>query len=116
MKISKIYTNNFPKKGFTAITLFPFVFVRKDRCEFFTPKTERHETTHALQQLESLYIIFFVLYGLEWILKLLFCKLDTNRAYYSISFEQEAYEHQDEIGYNNVRKHYAWLKYVLTLK
>ncbi len=116
MKLKKIFTKNFPKKGFTALTLFPFVFVRRDRCAFFTSKTERHETTHALQQQETLYIIFLVLYGLEWLLKLPFCKFDTNRAYNSISFEQEAYEHELEAGYNNVRRHFAWIRYLFTLK
>lgn len=116
MKLKKVFTNNFPKKGFTALTLFPFVFVRKDGREFFTLKTERHETTHALQQLETLYVIFFALYGVEWLIKLPFCKFDTQKAYMSISFEQEAYEHQDEFGYNNVRKHFAWIRYIFTLK
>lgn len=116
IELKKIYTAHFPKKGFTALTILPFVFVRKDQKTKFGRKAERHETTHALQQAECLILLFFILYGLEWILKLPFCKFDTNRAYMSISFEQEAYEHQDEIGYNNVRRHYAFRKYIFTIK
>ncbi len=115
MKMKKIYTEYFPKKGFTALTIFPFVFVRKDRRDYFTAKAERHETTHALQQIEMLWILFLILYALEWVIKLPFCKFDAGRAYMSISFEQEAYEHQEEVYYNEVRRHYAWAKYVFTL-
>jgi len=115
MKLKKIYTAHFPKEGFTALTIWPFIFVRKDQKEKFGKKAERHETTHALQQIEMLWIFFLILYCLEWILKLPFCKFDTNRAYMSISFEQEAYEHQDEVGYNNVRRNYAFRKYLFTL-
>ncbi len=116
MKLKKIYTEHFPKKGFTALTIYPLVFVRKDRRDYFTAKAERHETTHALQQIEMLWILFLILYALEWVIKLPFCKFDTERAYMSISFEQEAYEHQDEFGYNNVRKHFAWIRYLFTIK
>lgn len=138
MKLKKIYSEIFPLKGFTALTIFPSVFVRKDRAEKFTAKVERHETTHALQQIELTIVglilatislifgygwwsllflpLFFWIYGLEWLIKLPFCKFDTLRAYMSISTEQEAYEHQDEFGYNNVRKHFAFLKFLFTIK
>lgn len=115
MKLKTIYTEHVPLKGFKAMTIWPFIFVRYDMKEKFTKKDERHEATHALQQAECLFLLFFLLYGLEWIIKLPFCKFDREKAYYSVSFEQEAYEHQAEIGYNNVRKHYAWLRYVFTL-
>lgn len=116
MKLRTIYTEHFPKKGFTAMVIWPFVFVRSDRKRFFTKKAERHETTHALQQIESLFLLFLLLYAVEWLVKLPICRFDGNRAYMSISFEQEAYEHQDEVGYNNVRRHYAWLRYLFTIK
>ena len=116
MEQKTIYTEHFPLKGFTAMTIWPFIFVRSDRKRYFTNKAERHETTHALQQIECLFLLFLLLYAMEWIFKLPFCEFDTNRAYMSISFEQEAYEHQDEFGYNNVRKHYAWFKYLFTIK
>lgn len=113
--MKKIYSKHIPRKGFTAMTIWPYIIVRYDRKDKFTAKIERHETTHALQQKEMLLVFFFILYGLEWVLKLPFCKFDTERAYMSISFEQEAYEHQEEVYYNEVRRHYAWAKYVFTL-
>lgn len=116
MKLKKIYTAHFPKKGFAALTIWPFVFVRKDIKKGFSDIAERHETTHALQQIECAFLFFFILYGLEWLIKLFFCKFDRDRAYMSISFEQEAYEHQDEVFYNDVRKHYAFARYIFTIK
>ena len=115
MELKKIYTKHFPKKGYTALTLWPFVFVRSDMRKKFTKKVERHETTHALQQIECLWIFFLIIYGLEYIIKVPFCRFDTERAYMSISFEQEAYEHQEEVYYNEVRRRYAWAKYIFTL-
>ena len=115
MKIKKIYTKHFPMKGFTALTLWPFVFIRKDRRDNFTQTAERHETTHALQQIECLWIFFLIIYGLEYIIKLPFCKFDTYRAYMSVSFEQEAYAWQSDNYYNKVRPHYEWRYYIFSL-
>ena len=135
--MKKIYTKHFPIKGFTALTIWPFVFVRSDSKKFFIQKTERHETTHALQQKECLILgaviavamliagygwwsliplgLFFELYAIEWLVKLPFCKFNGTRAYFSISTEQEANEHQDEVYYNEVRKDFAWLRYLFTI-
>lgn len=137
MELKKIYTKFFPIKMYTALTICPYVFVREDERNRFTKKVERHETTHALQQIEMLVVgvvlavtlfccgygwyslipipLFFELYFAEWLIKIPFCRFNTDRAYMSISTEQEAYEHQDEFGYNNVRKHYAFIKYIFTL-
>lgn len=137
VKLRQIITGGFPFKGYTALTIYPFVFVREDERNRFTKKVERHETTHALQQIEMLVVgvvlavtllccgygwyslipipLFFELYFAEWLIKIPFCRFDTDRAYMSISTEQEAYEHQEEVYYNEVRRHYAWAKYVFTL-
>lgn len=136
MKMKKIYNKIIPFKGFTALTVWPFIFVRNGKT--LTNRGERHETTHALQQIELAIVglilatislifgygwwsllflpLFFWLYALEFLVKLPFCKFDTLRAYMSISTEQEAYEHQDEFGYNNVRKHFAFSKFLFTIK
>ena len=115
MELIRVYNNIIPFQGYIAMTFFPWVFIRKKNTIRFTPKVERHETTHGYQQLETLWVIFLVLYGLEYLIKLLFT-FSHKKAYRSISFEQEAYEHELEISYNDVRKHYAWMKYVFKLK
>ena len=116
MKLKVVYTKHIPLKGFVALTLWPWIFVREDKSAKFTPMAKRHEETHARQQLECLFVVFLIIYCLEWAVKLPFCKFDSNRAYMSISFEQEAYEHQEEIYYNDVRRHFAWTKYLFTIK
>lgn len=114
MELKQIYTKHFPMKGFKALTILPFVFVRRD-CRLSVTDM-RHETTHALQQLETLWLLFFVIYGLEFIIKYLICKFDSDRAYMSVSFEQEAYNHQDCFFYNKARGHFAWIQYIFTIK
>ncbi len=137
MKLKKIYNRLFPLKGFKALTIVPYIFVREEQRDTFGEAAERHETTHALQQIECLIIgallavamfffgcgwwsliplgLFFELYLLEWAIKTLCCRFDTKRAYMSISTEQEAYATMYDVEYNANRKHYAWVKYIFTL-
>ena len=116
MKLKVVYSKYIPFKGFVALTIWPWIFVREDKSAKFTPMMKRHEETHARQQIECLFVGFLIIYCLEWLIKLCFCRFNADRAYRSISFEQEAYEHQEEIYYNEVRRHYAWLRYLFTIK
>ena len=116
IRLKKVITKNFPFLGFKALTICPWVFIRKSALDRYTDRDDRHETTHALQQIETLWILFFIVYGLEWFVKLFFCRFDSHAAYRSISFEQEAYGHEAETYYNDARKHYAWLGYVFSVK
>lgn len=104
MKI--VYNKFIPFKGFGAINLFGVIFARKE-CKV-TPRTINHEKIHTAQMRELGYIGFYVLYFLEWLYRLV---VDTNRAYRTISFEVEAYEHQYDYKYLESRKPYAmWRK------
>lgn len=115
MKLKRVYCKHFPFSGYLALTLYPWVFIREGARQRYTPTVNRHETTHALQQIELLWLLFFILYGLEWLIKIPFCKFNTHDAYKSISFEQEAYTNQGKVDYNKKRRHYAWVKYVFKL-
>ena len=115
MRLKKIITKHFPFKGYTALTIFPFVFIRRSSMERFNSVAERHEITHALQQIETLWIFFLIIYGLEYIIKLPFCRFDHSRTYRSISFEQEAYMWESNFYYNKIRPHYAWKDFVFKL-
>jgi len=42
-----IKNNIIPFKGFTAMTLWPFVFVRKDREQNYTHTAKNHEAIHG---------------------------------------------------------------------
>ncbi len=89
--------------GYYAITLFGVVFT----CEELSPTEINHERIHAAQQRELLYIPFYIWYVLEWFLLLLKYH-NWTKAYFHIRFEQEAYRHQEDIGYLKRRKHYKY--------
>ncbi len=80
-----------PFKGYKAITLWPFVFYRGT---YPTSRTIRHEAIHGRQQKELLIIPFFIIYLIEYLFK----------GYRNISFEEEAYDNQDDINYLKNRK------------
>lgn len=101
-----IYNNLIPFRGFCAINVFGLMFVRKG-CEV-SQVTVNHETIHTAQMKELGYILFYIIYFVEWVVR---CFMKGN-AYRNISFEKEAYEHQENWYYTKfVRKPYAmWRK------
>lgn len=104
MKI--IYNSIIPFKGFIAMNLFGFLFVRKELKSRMNETVIQHEQIHTAQMKELLYIFFYIIYGLEWLI--LLCKYDSShKAYRNISFEKEAYANQSVPNYLQNRKHYA---------
>ena len=116
MKLKRVYCKHFPFSGYLALTWCPWVFIREGVRQRYTPTVNRHETTHAYQQLECLWVLFFAWYLIEWFIKIPICFFVGKDAYRSISFEQEAYANQGKVDYNKSRKHYAWMKYIFKLK
>lgn len=111
--VMKVVMNNLiPVPGFAAINIFGICFVRKTAWERRTEEVRaviiNHESIHTAQMRELLYIGFYVAYLLEWVYRLVF---HTRTAYEGISFEREAYAHQEEPGYLATRRHFAqWRK------
>lgn len=101
MKI--IYNNIIPFNGFKAMNFFGLLFARKQ----LNAIDINHEEIHTAQMKELLYVGFYIWYLIEWIIRL-FMK---GNAYRNIRFEKEAYEHQSDLNYLNIRKHYAFTKY-----
>ena len=87
MKPLLIHTRHFPPRGYSAITLFPFVFHNEPRM---TERELRHETIHLWQQLFLLVVPFYILYLLFWLYGLLRYR-NHDLAYHSIPFERSAY-------------------------
>lgn len=103
MKI--IYNTIIPFKGFLAINLFGILFVRGTYRDV-NVRLLNHERIHTAQMKELGYILFYVLYLLEWLYRL----TRKGDAYRNISFEREAYENQDNPQYLPSRKRWAMWK------
>ena len=72
-----------------------------------------HERIHTAQMKELLYLPFYLLYGMEWLIRLVMYR-NTREAYRNISFEREAYNMQNNFHYiiDKERKSYAFIKYI----
>lgn len=116
----KIIRNSIiPCKGFAAINLFGVVFVRKEIRPQHNISLRNwnimlnHELIHTAQMKELLYLPFYLLYGIEWLIRLAMY-MNARKAYRNISFEREAYDKQYNFYYiiDKERKPYAFLKYI----
>ena len=82
-----------------GICLWPFgIYIREGK---WSARTINHELIHWEQQKEFP-IVFYLWYLVEAII----------RGYMKISFEQEAYDNDDNYTYLYTRKHFAWFKYL----
>jgi hypothetical protein len=97
-----IHNNYIPFRGFKAINLFGVCFVR--RPHKMMPQDYNHEKIHTAQMKELGYIGFYILYFLEWLVRLF---ITPSTAYRNISFEREAYDNQYNYDYLKSRKRYA---------
>ena len=122
-----------PFRGFIAITLWPFIFVRRQTWTRFTNDVLRHKRIHGRQQVEMMLVgavianilavsgcgwwsllalpLFLWLYGLEWLLGL-FCFRNRKEAFRVISFEREAYDNELDADYLDKRQPFASLRYL----
>lgn len=97
-------------KGYTALTLFPFVFLKSKQLKS-NYILINHEKIHLRQQLEMLIIPFYLIYVLEFIVRYFHYKT-WNVAYKNISFEREAYANELDLDYLKQRKFWSFLKYL----
>lgn len=108
-----------PFGSFNAMVLGKFIFT-KDASKL-NERIIRHETIHYYQQAETAYVIFFVMYFLSFVCQLIRCTFSKkigrhergnnsvwNRAYRTILFEREAYEHENDEEYLKKRLPWAW--------
>ncbi len=124
--VSKI----FPFKGYTAMSLFGFIFWRNERRSMlvdpryndYVEVVINHEKIHTEQikdfglpffffkPLQILFgsVFFYLIYVLNWLINLIICP---NKAYMDICFEKEAYAHEKDFDYIKNRKHFQfWRK------
>lgn len=111
MKKIVVYNKLIPFKGYVAMTVFPFIFVRK-AYKPIGKRTINHESIHLKQQIELLVLPFFLWYGVEWIVRLIQYK-SLKKAYRNISFEREAYNNEGDEGYlDGIREPFEFLHYL----
>lgn len=100
-----------------GIALFPVIVLREKYRHseegFWVNRAKQvinHESIHFQQALELGVLPFYVLYLLEWLLKLPFYGA---KAYKAISFEREAYGNDNDLNYLKNRKRYVWINRIL---
>ena len=97
-------------RGFRAITIFPFIVIKKD-LDAKNLVLINHEKIHLQQQLEMLVFLFYFIYVLDYLLKIVRYK-DKNIAYRNIIFEKEAYSNESDMNYLKIRTFWSWRKYL----
>lgn len=111
MKI--VYNRYIPFKRFLAVNLFGVLFVRLNEDgskPYISERTINHEMIHTAQMKELLYVFFYLLYFIEWILRLVLPPYKT--AYRDVSFEEEARVNEYDCDYLKYRERYSWIKYL----
>ncbi|MFK2818501.1 hypothetical protein U0L90_00115 [Flavobacteriaceae sp. LMIT009] len=99
-------------KGYTGLTLYPFVFLKYDRLKY-DDTLINHERIHLRQQIELLVIPFYIFYITEFIIRLLQYR-NWKQAYRNISFERESYLNEDNLSYLQNRRFWQFLEYLRT--
>lgn len=129
--MKKVLNDIIPFEGFVALTVWPYVFVRRSEEGKYDSVAENHEHIHSEQQQEMLGAgaltgglliiltgslwwlllvpVYFWWYLIEYALRSMF---GTGNAYRNISFEREAYANEKDFDYNRNRSPFAWLKYM----
>lgn len=97
-------------KNYSGLAIYPFIFL-KNKSLSDNETLINHERIHLKQQLELLWIFFFIWYITEFTIRLL-QYLNWNKAYRNISFEREAYINESDLDYLKYRKKWDFLKYI----
>lgn len=98
------------KQKARAAAIFPFIFVRSQ--DVIEPWLINHELIHFRQQLETLFIGFYILYWCEIIHAKIILKKSWPETYKWLSSEQEAYLNQNNSEYLENRKFGAMFWFV----
>ena len=97
-------------KNYSGLTVFPFIFL-KNKQLLADSILLNHEKIHLKQQIELLWIAFFIWYVTEYLMGLIKFR-NHYKAYKNISFENEAYTNENNTKYLINRKPYSFLNYL----
>lgn len=124
----------FKNTGILGITLFPFIFIYKDKynkykdwyvqcyddnhlevgVSTYDQIIINHEKIHWYQQLELLIVPFYIWYVLNWLYNgiIKYKGKNWDLAYRDIIFEKEAYDNEYNLSYLESRKIWSFRKYL----
>ncbi len=106
-----IYNRFIPFGSYHGLNLFGIIFVQRKWGRMALYELN-HELIHTRQQLEMGFVLFFLWYGVEFLVRLVQCRFSAEKAYYSISFEREAYANEHNSRYLRHRRPWAWFHYL----
>ena len=92
-----------------GVLVFPFILLADRRYREDTVLLN-HERIHYRQAVELLVVGFYLLYLVEFLVRYLQHR-NRQQAYYRISLEREAYQHERDLGYLSQRKAWAFRYY-----
>ena len=100
-----IRNNIIPIKGYVAMAIKPFIFLRKDvdLTSYELVIVMRHEKIHFAQQEELGLLRFLIMYLFYWV----------KYGYRRIPFEREAKFNEHNISYLQFRKPESYKRYIL---
>jgi len=98
------------KKGFAGFACWPFIVVRDKKLKT-NALFVNHERIHLRQQIELLVLPFFIWYGLEFLMRWLHYR-NGYLAYRNISFEREAYTHENDFSYLKHRTFWGFMQWI----
>lgn len=97
-------------KGYLGMTMYPFMFLKFKRLKSNLVLIN-HEKIHLKQQFELFVFLFYLIYSIEFLVRLVQYKR-LNLAYRNISFEREAYSNESNLDYLKDRRFWSFLKYL----
>ena len=95
--------------GYSGITIFPFMFL-KHKALRVNGVLINHESIHLRQQLELLIVPFYIIYILEFLIRLIKYK-NWCLAYRNISFEREAFKNEIDLDFLKTRRIWNFMYY-----
>lgn len=98
-------------RTYAAMCFLPFLFVNRGIDIREIPESLNHERIHARQQIEMVWLFFFIWYCAEYLVRLLIYR-SHRMAYLNLSHEREAYDNASDPDYLIHRRPYAWVKYL----
>ena len=90
-----IFSKYFFLSSFNALTIWPFIILKNKNLKD-NKVIINHEKIHLRQQIELLWLPFFIFYLLEFLTKLIIYK-KPKLAYNNLSFEREAYHNEQNL-------------------